>query len=538
MNVRAVPDRLRQHYLDTGLWSDTTLGSLLLAGLTDSPDQTFRVWSKTDPASLTFIELESLARRFAQGLVARGVRPGTRVAFQLPNCLEAAVTFIGCSLAGMVLVPIAGYYGRKELTEIVNGSGATVLIVQHGAFDEGGNLDVPVGACAAMPMLQEVVVCGTSGVDGALDFDDLIAGGPIESAVTTSADDPVLLAYTSGTSGQSKGVVHTHRTIVAEVRNHLALMIPANATPQITASPIAHAAGMTLGLLAPLYRGEPINVVDSFDVDFILSICGKNDLAPGGGASVFLSALIDHPGFTDRIARRMGYVILGGSTVPEDLVRRAEDRGVTVLRSYGLTEHPTISAGLIGDDSVALLTTDGQPLPGVEVEVRLPDGTIAPSGIEGHIHSRGPDLCAGYTDPSLTAESFDNVGWFATGDLGVMDSAGHLSVTGRAKDLIIRNGVNISPAEVENALLSCPGVADVSIVGVPDARTGERSIAFVTPENPDNEPTLADVRLHLGAVGLAKPKWPEELRVVSSFPRTPSGKIRKIDLRASLDSEA
>jgi len=337
-----------------------------------------------------------------------------------------------------------------------------------------------------------------------------------------------MFAFTSGTSGKSKAVVHTHRSIGAEVRNHLSTIVPRGATPQIVASPIAHAAGMTMGLLGPLSRGEPINYADTFDIDFILDVCRRERLSPGGGASIFLSALIDHPGFTDEIADRMGYVMLGGSIVPEELVRKAARRGVSVLRSYGSTEHPTISAGLITDDPAKLATTDGRVLPAVEVVIKLPDGSTAPAGVEGEIYSRGPDRCAGYLDSAENVGSFDIDGWLATGDLGVLDSDGHLAVTGRAKDLIIRNGINISPAEVENALLSCPGVADVAVVGVPDSRTGERAIAFVEGAM---TLTIEDLRSHLSALGMAKPKWPEELRLVSSFPRAVSGKVQKYVLR-------
>jgi acyl-CoA synthetase (AMP-forming)/AMP-acid ligase II len=302
------------------------------------------------------------------------------------------------------------------------------------------------------------------------------------------------------------------------------------------ASPIAHAAGMTMGLLAPLHRGEPINYVDSFDIDFILDVCARERLAPGGGAAVFLSALIDHPGFTDEIAERMGYVVLGGSIVPEALVDKAAARGIAVLRSYGSTEHPTISSGLVSDTAAQRRSTDGKLLPGVEVLVKLADGSRAPCGVEGEIFSRGPDRSAGYLDVQENVGSFDADGWLATGDIGILDAAGHLAITGRAKDLIIRNGYNISPAEVENALLTCPGVGEVAVVGVPDEKTGERAIAFVAA-SASLIPTLADLTSHLAEVGMAKPKWPEELRIVDTFPRTASGKVQKYLLRNQISSE-
>jgi acyl-CoA synthetase (AMP-forming)/AMP-acid ligase II len=306
-------------------------------------------------------------------------------------------------------------------------------------------------------------------------------------------------------------------------------MVGGIATPQIMASPITHAAGMTLGLLAPIHRGEPVHLVDSFDIDLILDAAHQEGLAPGGGAEVFLSALIDHPKFTDELAARMGAVILGGSAVPETLVAKAAARGVTVLRCYGLTEHPTVSCGRIDDDPKNLAHTDGRLLDGVEVEIRDSTGAIQSAGYEGEIFTRGPDRCAGYLRPQLNVV-FDGEGWMSTGDIGFLNSAGHLTVTGRAKDLIIRHGVNISPAEIESVLLTCSSIADVAVIGVPDARTGERAVAVVVARHAADV-TLDTLTGHLARLGVAKPKWPEEVRLVAELPRTASGKVIKSDLR-------
>ena len=529
MATAPIPTELRQHYLDTGWWDDTSLAALLVAGLRAQPRQTVRVWSKTAPRQVTYLELESLACRVAAGLRARGVLAGDRVVYQLPNSVEAAATFLAISMLGAVLVPVAGFYGRKELIDIVNTTQASVLvtIAAHGGRDYLGELR---DSRRSMPGLRTVVLCGSAAVSDAISFDDLAAAASIDTIADVHPDAACMYAFTSGTSGRSKAVIHTHRSLGAEIRHHLANVVPRGATPQIVASPIAHAAGMTMGLLGPLHRGEPINYVDTFDIDFILDVCAREGLAPGGGAAVFLSALIDHPGFTDEIADRMGYVILGGSIVPEALVDKAGRRGVAVLRSYGSTEHPTISCASIDDSPDTLRSTDGKLLPGVEVVIKLLDGSSARGGVEGEIYSRGPDRSGGYLDACQNVGSFDDDGWLATGDLGTLDAAGYLAITGRAKDLIIRNGFNVSPAEVENALLTCAGVAEVAVVGVPDAKTGERAIAFVTPSG-SAEPTLADLTSHLAALGMAKPKWPEEIRVVETFPRTASGKVQKYVLR-------
>lgn len=531
---RSLPDDVRRGYLADGAWDDVTLAALLLAGLRRQRHQRIRLWSNYVRRDETFESLDAASRRFATGLMKHGVSQGDPVVIWLPNGWEALVAFVGAAVAGAAVVPIAAFYGRKELIDAVNSAGASTVITcaEHGRRDY---LAEVMDCRADMPALRTVVACGAGirprSTAGLVTFDEMVSGTPSDP-IECATDQPSLLAFTSGTSGTAKGVVHTHRTLGAEVRRHLTSMIPSDATPQIMASPVAHAAGMTLGLLAPIYRGEPIHLIDAFDIDFVLDTASREGLAPGGGASVFLSALIDHPSFTDELAARMGYVILGGSTIPEALVAKAASRGVSVLRSYGLTEHPTVSAASLTDDPQLRERTDGRLLDGVEVQVRDSSGSVLQPGGEGEIFTRGPDMCAGYLQPELNA-AFDGDGWLATGDLGVLDADGYLAITARAKDLIIRNGVNISPTEVENALLSCTEIAEVAVIGVPDDRTGERAVAVVVAP-PGSEPTLSTLTAHLAALGVAKAKWPEGIHLVGTLPRTASGKVRKNDLRRDL----
>jgi acyl-CoA synthetase (AMP-forming)/AMP-acid ligase II len=346
-NPAPLPAWLQDQYLRSGIWNGTTLGQLLLEGLARRPDQRVRIWSKRVGHEETFASLETLARRIATGLMKCGVRSGSRVVLWLPNGLEAVAAFVSVAMLGTVIVPVASFYGRKELIDIINTAAADVVFTcrQHGGRDYLSELS---DSRAQTPSVRTIVVCDgqfeRSSKLGLISFNDLASESPIGVLPKRSADEVCLLAFTSGTSGAAKGVLHTHRTLGAEVRCHLTATVPATATPQIVASPIAHAAGMMLGLLGPIHRNDPIHLVDTFDVDFILDTAHNENLAPGGGATVFLSALIDHPRFTDELGHRMGYVILGGASVPEGLVTKAADRGITVLRSYGLTEHIRLSA--------------------------------------------------------------------------------------------------------------------------------------------------------------------------------------------------
>jgi acyl-CoA synthetase (AMP-forming)/AMP-acid ligase II len=219
--------------------------------------------------------------------------------------------------------------------------------------------------------------------------------------------------------------------------------------------------------------------------------------------------------------------------VPVAVAERAEALGIGVARVYGSTEHPSITGSVPDAPRTKRNRTDGCALPGVELRLVDDQGHDVARGSRG-IWSRGPDLCAGYTDPALTRVVFDAAGWYASGDIGVLDEDRYLTITDRKKDIIIRGGANISAAEIEELLAQMPAVAEVAVVAAPDPRLGEHACAFVRPRPGAHAPDLEAVRLHLEAAGLARLKWPEEIRAVDEFPRTPSGKIKKFVLRDAL----
>jgi acyl-CoA synthetase (AMP-forming)/AMP-acid ligase II len=215
---------------------------------------------------------------------------------------------------------------------------------------------------------------------------------------------------------------------------------------------------------------------------------------------------------------------LGGSTVPAAVTRRLADLGIFVFRSYGSSEHPSITGSSPSAPEDKRLYTDGNPRPGVEIRL----------GPDGEIYSRGPDLCLGYTDPELTAKCFDEDGWYRTGDVGVLDEDGYLTITDRKADVIIRGGENISALEVEELLLKMPAVAEAVVVSVPDARLGERAAAVLRLKPGQPMPTLDEVRDHFKRAGAATQKWPEELHQVDDYPRTASGKVQKFLVRQDI----
>jgi len=358
---------------------------------------------------------------------------------------------------------------------------------------------------------------------GAEPFASVLDSPPLTDCVAVDPARPAIIAFTSGTTRDPKGVVHTHRTILCEVR-HLDWMYPKGGPPQITGTPVGHFMGMVNALLVPMMRDTPVHMVDVWNPAEVLRLMGAYELGVSGGATFFLTSLLDHPDCTPHHVELIPYMGLGGSVIPVPVAERAAALGISLYRAYGSTEHPSITTTRVEEPPEKRLRTDGRAMPGVEI--RLDD--------EGEIISRGPDLCMGYTDPELTAAQFDADGWYRTGDVAVVDDDGYYTITDRISDVIIRGGENISAQAVEDEMLGIDAIAEIAVVAAPDERLGEHAAAVIRLRDGGTAPTLDDVRVHLGAVGLAKQKWPEELHVVDDFPRTPSGKIQKYKLRQAI----
>ena len=507
--MRKIPVELTKRYEDEGWWRPETLGDLIADGLQANPGSGFRVHSSVRPYEGTFADVERAARRLAEGLRRRGIGPGDAVAIQLPNWMEAAAAFWASAFLGAVVVPIVHFYGRKELTHIIGTAKPKAFITA----EEFGRMRYQPDLCADIP------VVGLVGKN----FDDLLADEPLAGTLAADPRSPALIAFTSGTTSVPKGVVHSHQTLGFETRQLLA-NYPPDRGRQLTATPVGHFIGMLSAFLIPVLEGASIDLCDVWDPAMVLKLIESDGLSVGGGPPYFVTSLLDHPDCTDEHISHFKTVGLGGSTVPAAVTRRLTDLGMFVFRSYGSSEHPSITGASRDAPEDKRLYTDGNPRPGVEIRL----------GPDGEIFSRGPDLCLGYTDDALTEQAFDADGWYRTGDVGVLDCDGYLTITDRKADIIIRGGENISALEVEEVLLGMPAVAEAVVVAAPDDRLGERTAAVLRIRAGHDMPTLDDVRSHFKASGIAIQKWPEELHRVDDYPRTASGKVQKFVVRQNL----
>jgi acyl-CoA synthetase (AMP-forming)/AMP-acid ligase II len=517
-----------------GLHDDETLPAAVARAAREDPEVTIILHSDQHPGLLTLADLYRRARAVADALSQQGIGRGDVVAIQLPNWEEAAIAYIAVAMLGAILIPIVHIYGPKETDWILRASGARMLMCP----DRWGKIDY-LDRIARMPTAAQIqiVIVGSELPQRAISWDTLEALG--NSAVDPpqqSAAAPLLILFTSGTTAEPKGVIHTHQTLMAELRNMPQAPAAQPERVSLMPWPAGHIGGLC-ALLAPIVTRARSILIDQWDPAEAARLVEKHRVDTFCGAPIHVAAMLDLLESGEFDLSSVRDVMSGGAGVPPALVERADALGWRMVRSYGSSEHPTITASAFEDALPARANSDGTKCPNSEFRLVRPDGTDAPAFEEGEVWALGPEQCIGYTDPERNREAFAAGGWFRSGDVGVMDEQGRLTITDRIKDVIIRGGENLSSLEIENLLQRHPRVAEAAAVGMPDPRYGERVCAFVVPAAGCESPDLDELREHFDALGVARQKIPERVVVVPELPRTSSGKVKKHELRDRLKDE-
>jgi acyl-CoA synthetase (AMP-forming)/AMP-acid ligase II len=531
--VRADRAALRQRWYREGIYTPRTFAEEMRAGAARFPDSRMIFHSDEHPAEATLAEMHAHSLALAGALRSLGLGPGDVVAIQVPNWLEGALIFQAAMILGVVTLPIIHIYGPAEVSFVLRQSGARAFICPA----RWRHIDYLARLAqldrSALPRLEHVIVIGDAAPEGALTWRELVARGDTRfEPPRVSPDDVCMLVYTSGTTAEPKGVQHTHNTLLAEVRGMRRTLDGERPGTGLAAFPAGHIAGV-LGLARLYVHGSSTVLMDQWNADAAAELIERHQIVATSGTPFFLIGLLEAAARGKRdLSCLTGYMV-GAASVPPALVERAERAGVRTYRSYGSSEHPTLTSGSPDEPLAKRATTDGRLTAHNELRIVDDDGHDSPAGSAGEIVSRGPELFVGYRDEQLDSDGFLPGGWFRTGDVGVLDAEGFLAITDRKKDIIIRGGENISSKEVEDVLARHPAVSEVAVVATPDPRYGERVCAFVIPRSGASL-ALADVQQHFAAAGLAKQKTPERLELVRDFPRTASGKIKKFELRKGL----
>jgi acyl-CoA synthetase (AMP-forming)/AMP-acid ligase II len=530
--MTTVSDQLARsdEYRAAGYWDDDTLPAIVDRWADDAPS---RPNLSDGVGTLTWGAFREQAWNLAAALAERGVAPGDRVAVQLPNWNEYFVVYAACARLGVVMIPVVTVYRAGEVGFIVENSGAVALVTcgEFRRFDHGA---MAAEIAGDGPLLR-IVVRGEVG-DGALALGDLVAGGSDRSLLPSmpSADDPHLILYSSGTESRPKGCLHTWNTSSFLPKQAVAALGMTRDDVMFMPSPVTHALGLTLGVMAPTLAGAAVHLLDVFDPRTALERIAEHGCTGTASPAPFIRMMLDAFDPVAHDVSRLRFWLTAGAPIAAALVEDAASRfsGCRVVSAYGSSEVMMATVCRPEDPVDRVASSDGGPVPGVEIRIVGDDGETAPTGADGEIRYRGPGRLLEYWNrPDLTATAIDDEGWWRTGDLGRLDERGYLRVTGRIKDIIIRGGFNISAREVEEALLAHPAVANVAVIGLPDPTVGERACAVIEPSGTDVL-TVDELRAYLtGERKLAVWKAPERIETVTEWPVTATGKVQKFVLR-------
>lgn len=520
-----------------------TIGEALDRAATAWPD-TLALVSRHQSIHWTWAELDAQANRIAAGLLVRGFQKGDRIGIWAPNCAEWVVTQFATAKAGLILVTINPAYRLSEVEYALNKVGCVGLItaVAFKTSDYVGMLR-ELGP-ARLPILRLMVTLGEAAHEGFVRWDDLAiapdAARLAEVAATLDRNDAVNIQFTSGTTGFPKGAALTHRNILNNgyFTGRIIKLTPADRV--CIPVPLYHCFGMVLGNLACLTSGAAMVLPgEAFDARLALEAVEVEGCTALYGVPTMFITILNRPDFARFNVSTLRTGIMAGSPCPittmREVIFKLNMHEVTI--GYGMTETSPLTTQTATDDPLEeRVSTVGRVHPHAEARIVGPDGNTLPHGEQGEYCARGYAVMLGYwDDPEKTAEAIDSDGWMHSGDLATMDDNGYVRITGRIKDMIIRGGENIYPREIEELLLSHPGIADAQVFGVPDEKFGEEVCCWVIAKAGASI-EAADVVAHCKGQ-IAHYKIPRHIRVVEAFAMTVTGKAQKFEMRKIMEAE-
>ncbi|WP_298281021.1 cyclohexanecarboxylate-CoA ligase [Acidocella sp.] len=531
----------RAEMVANGFWRDRTINDALDECLRACPDKTalaaYRV-EAGDVRRFTYAEMARMADRIAVGLARLGIGRNDVVACQLPNWWQFTLTYLACSRLGAVMNPLMPIFRERELRFML-GHAETKLLIVPRMFRNFDFAAMARGLQNEVPSLAHVVVVDGEGQDS---FEALLSGPEWEKttgarevlrATRPTGDDITQLLYTSGTTGQPKGVMHSANTIVSNIAAYAGRLGLGEADVVFMASPMAHQTGFMYGLMMPVMLRASAVLQDIWQAPRAAEIIRAEAASFTMASTPFLTDLSRVVAAEGRGVPSLRVFLCAGAPIPSSLVAEAQNTlGATIISAWGMTETGAVTTTCLEDDPERAVTTDGRPLPGVAVRIADAEGHELPVDEPGRLLVRACSNFGGYLNtPDLNATNAE--GWFDTGDVARVDGRGYIRITGRSKDVIIRGGENIPVVEIESLLYLHPAISAVAVVGYPDERLGERACAVVVPREGQSL-TLDGIVAFLKEQRVAPHYIPERLELLAAMPATPSGKIQKFRLRELL----
>jgi len=493
----------------------TNLASNLVSTAAGAPERPAIILNDT---RLSYAELDAATARMAGYLVAQGIGPGDRVAVMLPNVPAFPVIYYGVLRMGGVVVPMNPLFKVREIEYYLSDSGATMIFGMPGeaqtAAEAAGVRFVPVEAADTIAM---------AGIVGSAD--------PIAEVAEVTDDDTAVILYTSGTTGHPKGAELTHTNLNSNQDVSARTLFNLTENDVVMGClPLFHVFGMTCGLNTVVATGASLTLIPRFDADAALDVIARDRVTVFQGVPTFYMAMLNKAAGRDTDLSSLRLAVAGGSSLPVEVLHQFEKTfDCMILEGYGLSETSPV-ASFNHPDAERKPGSIGFAIEGVEMAVVDESGDEVPTGEMGEIVIRGQNIMRGYwNQPEATAEAIRD-GWFHSGDLARRDSDGYFYIVDRIKDMILRGGLNVYPREVEEVLYEHPAIAEAAVVGVPHDTLGEEVAAFVVLA-PDKSADPAEISQFVKD-RLAGYKYPRQVTVVQSLPKTASGKILKRELHS------
>ena len=543
--LREIDQATRDQYYEQGWWrTDRTFVDDFLARVAEDPDRPALVSYPEGggpPERHSYGELEALSRRFAGAFINLGIEPGDVVSMQLTNSWEFPALAIALLRVGAVVNPLVPIFRHRELSFILGRTESKALFVprEFRRFDHG---ELAVRLAGEIDSLEHVFVLGDppTGARSFTEFADRAwedEPGLAEELKrrTPSPSDLAEIQFTSGTTGEPKGVLHDYNTIWSGGRSITDGLGLGPDDVCFMASTLAHQTGFLYGFIVPLSTGQKVVYQEVWDAQQLVSIVDDEQIAYTLSATPFVADMITAQLDQQKPLASFKYFICGGAAIPPKFVEESDEvLGAELVAVWGMTENAVVTHTRAGDAVEIVSDSDGQPVDWMQVRVVDDQLNELPVGEVGNLQITGPNQALGYFHRAdLYEEVSTPDGWFDTGDLARRREDGGIRISGRSKDLVIRGGENVPVFEIESLLIRHPKVFEVAVVGYPDERLGERCAAVVAPQG-DEAPTLPELVAMLDAEGVAKQFWPERLEIVAEMPKTPSGKIQKFHLRDQL----
>lgn len=528
-SIRWDEARARQSYAQ-GVWVHETLADALARAASTEPE---RVLIIDGAVQLDARSLHAQASSLAQALAAR-FPAGSVISFMLPNWHEAAVIYLAATLAGMVAHPVLPSLREHDLCFMLKDIDCRMIFIPE-QFRGHDYARMLAGVARQLDTALQVVVVRGTGDQQHQTYHALLKDAPPLSLPVLDPDAVRMIMHTSGTTGSPKGVMHSHNSIHALIQQIGAHWLVALGDTFLVASPISHIGGSIYTFECPLLLGTTTVLMEQWDADTAVDRLVTERCTHFAGATPFLVQILAAARQAKTRLPDLKLFVCGGASVPPSLIRQATDyfERAVVTRVYGSTEVPVTTVGVTDrNDQPHAADTDGRA--GIAC-IKLIDDTGA-AAVSGEVLAQGPQMLVGYVHPEDEASVFDDEGFYRTGDLGRWIDADYLVIAGRLKDIIIRNGENIAPKEVEDLLLGHPDIAEIAIVGLPDVRTGERACAVIVPSG-SVHPDVASLRAFLEASNVARFKIPEQVAIRDALPRNDAGKVLKHRIQTSLTSD-